>query len=326
LREFFVDNVDIRSELSEFDWQRATWTDDKLIAASPFRYDRTPSFYVYLRDTPTAPAGSWGDSGAYDDEWAKGGFVKLLAFLRNETEQETLEYLRIKYGTFDVNNLTITPPALKLQRSRQPLSEALLAGYDVDYTYLSRRGIPPKIQRLMGVKFALRANAVVMPWRLPNGKLANVKYRKTRGKAFWYLPAVDAWPIRDLIYGIDVAHKRGIKQMALVEAEIDAMSVMAAGVFALATGGSTFNKRKAELILASPIEELIVITDNDKAGEKLREEIERELYGKIALRHGYVKGAKDVNEVLTTSGKAATRAIVEEAEKVRVTFHIRGFT
>ncbi|WP_333558500.1 hypothetical protein [Bacillus glycinifermentans] len=91
-------DVDIRYELEQFEWTRPTWTDERLLAASPFRYDRTPSFYVYLEDTATAKAGYWGDSGYYDAEYARGGFVKLLAFLREETEEETVEYLIDSYA------------------------------------------------------------------------------------------------------------------------------------------------------------------------------------------------------------------------------------
>jgi hypothetical protein len=38
--------VDIRTELEQFNWTRPKWSADKLIAASPFRYDKTPSFFV----------------------------------------------------------------------------------------------------------------------------------------------------------------------------------------------------------------------------------------------------------------------------------------
>ena len=75
-------NVDIQSELEVFEWSRPKWSESKLIACSPFRYDHSPSFFVNLDGDY---AGTWGDSGAYDDEWSKGGFIKLLSFLRRET-------------------------------------------------------------------------------------------------------------------------------------------------------------------------------------------------------------------------------------------------
>nr|MDF9458006.1 hypothetical protein [Bacillus pumilus] len=47
-------DVDIREELEQYEWDRPTWHADRLTAASPFRDDRTPSFYVYYEDTETA--------------------------------------------------------------------------------------------------------------------------------------------------------------------------------------------------------------------------------------------------------------------------------
>src|SRR5690606_7542370 len=93
-----IEPADIRTELGQYAWRRATWMDEKLVACSPFRADHTPSFYVFLRDTPTAPAGSWGDSGTGD----RGNFVRLIALLRGLSEDEAREYLKNQYGTEEV--------------------------------------------------------------------------------------------------------------------------------------------------------------------------------------------------------------------------------
>jgi hypothetical protein len=301
-------DVNIRNELEQFDWTRADWSADKLLAASPFRYDRSPSFYVYLEDTPSAPAGSWGDSGAYDADYAKGGFVKLLAFLRNETEEETADYLLSTYAaTCDGNNLTLNLPRLTIQRNRQPLNMYVETTVS---DYLSRRGITEEVQREYGV--GVHANAVVLPWRLPDGRLANVKYRKMFGKAFWYHKG--AWPIRNLVYGIDFAYKHRFMAAVYTEAEIDAQSAAVAGYCGVGNGGADFNASKRDMILRSPIERLIVMTDNDKAGEKLRAQIESELIGKITVAHAYVDSRyKDVNDQLVNAGVESVRAAIEGA-------------
>ena len=51
--------VDVEAELREFDWTRPTWNSDKLLAASPFRYDKSPSFFVRLEPYGEYPAGVW---------------------------------------------------------------------------------------------------------------------------------------------------------------------------------------------------------------------------------------------------------------------------
>lgn len=304
-------DIDVESELREFNWTRPRWTSDKLLAASPFRYDQTPSFFVRLESYGDYPAGTWSDSGAYDSEWASGGLVKLLSFLRNETYGETEEYLLNAYGfSQDTTDIKLIPPRLKIQRARQPLAEAEISGFSTDYSYLESRGISAEIQREAGVLYDTKSRAVVIPWRDPNGRICSVKYRTVYGKMFWYHRG--ATPTRELVYGIDLAeHKTAI----LCEAEIDALSWRQAGYAAIAIGGASFSEIQADIIKRSPIEELIIATDNDKAGEKLREQVERAINGYVRVRQAYIEGGfKDANEALCKRGVGALVNAVEQSE------------
>jgi DNA primase len=309
--------VDIRHELEQFNWVRPKWSNDKLIAASPFRYDKTPSFFVNFTGEY---AGCFGDSGAYDQEWASGNFAKLLSFLRNETYEETEEYLLGEYGATPggTDTITLRPVRLSIQRVRQLLSADILAQYTEDYTYLLNRGISERVQRQMGVLYDSRGKAAVIPWVGADGRLANVKYRKIYGKTFWYEKG--GRPIRELVYGINQAQSTTV----ICEAEIDAMSWMEAGYSAVAVGGASFNRWKRDVLLRSPIEELIIATDNDKAGGKLREEIETMMRGHVRIRQAYVTGdIKDANEALVKYGVQALRDSVDRAESA-ASLNVKG--
>jgi hypothetical protein len=325
IRSHSVD-VDVRTELEQFNWTRPKWSSDKLIAASPFRYDKSPSFFVNFNGEY---AGIWSDSGAYDQEWASGNFVKLLNFLRGqaggyETYEETEEYLLGEYGRQETSEtVTIRPVKLAIQRNRQPLNANILERYTEDYTYLKSRGISERVQRQLGVLYDRESKAAVIPWRSANKCLENVKFRTVYGKTFWYHKG--GRPIRELVYGIEQAQPTTI----ICEAEIDALSWMEAGYAAVAVGGASFNGWKRDLILRSPIEELIIVTDNDKAGGKLRREIETAMKGHVRVRQAYVCGgvasgtdfcAKDANEALIKYGAAALRGAVENAESVSSLF------
>lgn len=307
-------DIDVRTELEAFNWTRPRWSSDKLIAASPFRYDQTPSFFVRLEEHGDYPAGTWSDSGAYDSEWQSGNFVKLLAFLRNETYEETEEYLLASYGMpADGETVKLRPIRIKLQRGRQTLNGDVLRDFTSDYSYLKSRGISEEVQRQAGVLYHPQAQAAVIPWKLADDRLANVKYRKKRGKVFWYERG--AWPIRELVFGLDYSGPTTV----LCEAEIDALSFREAGFAAIAVGGASFNDWKRDLILRSPIEELIIATDNDKAGEKLRREVERSLSGKLRLRHAYIRpDCKDANEALVKYGVGPLKDAVDRSENVAV--------
>lgn len=297
--------IDVKAELSVFTWNRVTWTEDKLLAASPFRYDTHPSFYVWLRDNPTtrARAGDWVDSGASDPEYARGGIVKLLAFLRNETEEETRDYLRWKYGysgeiSGNVDDLTLdlsitlrAPP-----EPYKPLDARLLDEYRTPHPYLSSRGISEEVQRMFGTGYSARHRAVTIPWHNVDGTLANVKFRRVTEKTFWYVKGGRA--IREMIYGLHIVYERRLKRVVLVESEIDAMYLWAAGVPAVAVGGSAFSDEKAELLRKSPVEELRIATDNDEAGAKLKAQVFEKMAGYCELYDVAIPSEyKDMNDV-----------------------------
>ncbi|WP_142336544.1 toprim domain-containing protein [Bacillus toyonensis] len=307
-------NVDIEYELRQHIWTNERWSSDKLMAASPFRYEHTPSFFVNLDGNYS---GTWKDSGAFDNEWESGNFTKLLSYLRNETYEETEEYLLEMYGVeYGYDNLVLKPPKFRIDNGRKALNFGRLQEYAYRHPYLGQRGISEEVQRQMKIGYDRFRQSVVIPWFDTNGRLANIKYRKVSSKVFWY--EKDGKPIGDLIYGLHLAYKRNIKRAVYCEAEIDAMSFMMAGFLGLANGGSSFNQRKAEQILKSPIEELVIVADNDLAGEKLRKELEKYLNGKIRLTNGYVSGYKDANEALVKEGKGSLISIVDGMKPVQL--------
>ncbi|MCD9024365.1 toprim domain-containing protein [Cohnella silvisoli] len=291
--------IDVRAELADFPWIRATWSDTRLIAASPWRYDRQPSFYVILDEDDPA-YGSWGDSGADDPEFQRGGIVRLLAFLRDETIGETLEYLRDKYGGHGEeksDELALNLPKLYVPDKPRVtrIDSAILDAYRFRSPYLGSRGISEEVQRLMSIGYDRQRRAVTIPWFNADGSLGNVKYRRTDSKTFWYERG--GRPIREMVYGINITYERKLKRAAIVEAEVDALTLMSAGIFAIATGGTALNREKAELILRSPIEELMLFRDRDAAGRAWRNRIVAELKGAIDLRVANVaRPYKDVNE------------------------------
>lgn len=288
-------------ELQNYKWEKECWSSDKFIACSPFRDDPTPSFYVWLEDSPrsNARAGDWGDYGAADEEWRRGSFPKLLAYLRQETEEETREYLRYTYETewTSEDEITLTPPKLAVSTTRKPLDIRLLDQYAYRHPYLAGRGISEAVQRAYRVGYDRARQSVTIPWFLPDGKrLANVLYRSINSKVFWYEQG--GWPIREMLFGMDIAYRRKAKRVGLCEAPIDAMFLASCGIPAVAVGGTAFNEAKRDLIIRSPIEEVILFTDNDAPGEEMKRKVIEMLSGYVGLRDvTYPDGCKDPCDV-----------------------------
>ena len=292
-------DIDIETELREFDWTRARWTADKLQAASPMRYDQTPSFFVNLDGEY---AGTWSDSGAYDSEWASGNFTKLLAFLRQETYEEAEDYLLETYGIpTDGKRREFRLPPIRPPKPFEALPESLVT--PAFSRYLERRGIGQTTQSAYGVGYGKQRGFTALPWRTPDGRLANVMYRATRGKVFFYEKG--GTPRRKLVYGIDVVKRKNARVAAVCEAPIDALSwyeASAGEIVGIAAGGVTLSQEQADLIKRSTIETIILAGDNDKAGAKFNTECERKLRGYVRLARAEYCDKKDANAVLTANG------------------------
>src|SRR5699024_3685488 len=125
------------------------WQSDKLIASSPFRDDRAPSFFVNLSGEL---AGVWGDSGALDYEYASGNFVKLIALLRGISYEESSDYLIEKYGALyeikpdepiRLRPISLREPVRQVKTLDNPITQAVSP-------YLLKRGITEEGQRQAG--------------------------------------------------------------------------------------------------------------------------------------------------------------------------------
>lgn len=296
IRNHKVD-VDIAAELAEYDWgYNAKWTADKLIAASPFRDDSTPSFFVNLNGKY---AGSFGDSGAYDDEYKSGDFTKLLAYLRAESREETERYLIDSYGILYEDSDDIRLPDIRLIQRNSTVELPSETVTEAISPYLTRRGISPDVQRIYGVGYgAAHKGFTAIPWHSADGRLANIKYRSTSGKKFFFEKG--ATPVRSLVYGLDIVNQNREEMAIICEGEIDVMSWRTAGIAAIGIGGSSISREQIDAIKRSSIKRLGLGGDNDAAGQSLNEQVRRGLEGYVELYSVDYESLNDANEVLKT--------------------------
>lgn len=288
--------MNLQDVIEQYSWRNPRWHSGKLEASSPGRPgDDRPSFRV-ITDPDDPAFGCWVDSGASDPHRRRGGPVQLLAMLRGISEEEARRILTEseRDGPADYITLHLREPTAKAQP--KPLDITLLDRYSTHTSdYLTDRGISPEVQALFRTGYYPQNRAVTIPWFDAAGRLQTIKYRTTYAKRFWY--AKGGVPVRDLMYGIDVIHQRGIKRAVCLESEIDALYLWSIGVPAIATGGAAFNEKKRDLILRSPIETLVLLRDNDAAGRAWRNEIAESLRERLRLEIALVpRGFKDPTE------------------------------
>ena len=309
--------IDIASELSDYRFDNARWAADKLIASSPFRDDRAPSFFVNLSGEL---AGAWGDSGALDYEYASGNFVKLIALLRGISYEESADYLIEKYGALyeikpdepiRLRPISLREPVRQVKTLDNPITQAVSP-------YLLKRGISEEVQRQAGVGYDEQYRGfTAIPWMTEGGDIATVFYRRTAGKQFFY--NAEGTPKSRLVYGIDRAQERAV----IVEGPIDALSWETAGMSAIAVGGASLSRDQAEIIKRSRIKRLYLGGDNDRQGAKLNEQVADEMRGYAELLTINYNEEKDANAVLVRQGVSGLRSIIREAEPLRA-IHLRA--
>lgn len=306
-------DVDIENELRQYSWDRERWTSDKLIACSPFRQDNSPSFFVNLE------SGGWGDSGGIG-EYANGNLMSLIGYLRGTSPYEAGEYLIDKYGALyditgdsegDVTLRVATPKiSTKTQFTKEISGEHVIQAVS---PYVTTRGISDDVQRKFAIGYGEgHRGFTAIPWYTVDGRLANVKYRSTSDKRFFY--EANATSVNTLVYGIDAA--RGNVEVVIVEGEIDALSWWTAGIPAVALGGAHINDIQSEMIAREGFKRIYLGGDNDKQGRKLDKLLTDKL-GKYAEIYEIDYGEyKDANEALKAVGTNELYRMVKHSNEV----------
>jgi hypothetical protein len=285
-------DVDLVDELQSYHWERERWTDDKLTACSPFRYDKSPSFFVNLTDIGTLEvAGSWKDSGG----GTSGNFVDLMAHLMETDYDSALEYLLDKYAPVAYEEATKLHP----WKSLKPFKPLTLEGDDFSgYLKVSRKISYVTQERLGCVGYD---TSVAFPWKSPMGDIMAIKYRSVSSKVFQY--EKDGYRINQLLFGIDQVYTSKATTLWICEAEIDALTVWENGYAAVALGGSSISNRQAEMILQSGVERVVIASDNDKAGKDLARKIKKKLYSLTLYNVKWDLEGDDINAYYLREGK-----------------------
>ncbi|MFR7272426.1 toprim domain-containing protein [Streptococcus pneumoniae] len=288
--EYDID-VDIREELSYFDWHRANPKGNEMLACSPFRDEHTPSFAVNLE------TGLWQDFGGFGSQ-SKGNIITLLSYLRNETPSEIEEYLLDKYGIdlSDVDKLELNIDFNIDNVINTVISNEDYRKYAFRSPYLEKRGISEKVQRAFRIGYDKSSKAVSFPWQDINGNIVNIKFRSTTSKQFFYYPK--GQQLRNHIYGLHFIYRLKSEIVFLVESEIDALYLWTHGFPAIAIGGSKISDKRKQLLLRSPIKRLVLATDNDAVGNEIREKVTEMLIGsKEIYEIHFPENVKDVNDL-----------------------------
>ena len=261
----------------------------------PFHEEKTPSFVVSRAKNIYKCFGSCS---------AQGDSIEFVMKYKSVTFTEAIQILAKKYN-IEIENTT-PQPKREYKRPQQPK----FALSDLALTYLSSRKISPEICQQFKVStttewmFKAKAEVECICFNYFRGdELINIKYR-AKDKDFKL--AKDA----ELIF-YNLNSLKSVKSAVIVEGEIDALSVAQSAlekgkkiaVVSVPNGANVNGIAKLEYVdncykEFEHLEQIVIFTDNDDAGKKLRDELGRRFgYHRCLMVTNYF-GFKDANEIL----------------------------
>lgn len=273
------------------------------VACCPYHDEKTPSFSVSPVKNIYKCFGC-GKSG--------NGITFLM-------EHQRMSFIEAIKWVAEKNNIQIEEEFVKKSPIKpQPRLELLNKEF---IEYFEKRGISNNTLLRFGVTESLEwmpkakkeVRSVCFNY-IRESEIINIKFRASNKD---FKMSKDAELI---LYNLDAIKDEEI--ICITEGEIDCMSVFEAGFYNVVSvpNGAAANGNNQRLEYLNNCwnyftnkTKVILMTDNDTAGNKLREELARRIgYGKCYLVD-YIEGCKDANDVLVKHGKVALANMIESA-------------
>lgn len=171
--------------------------------------------------------------------------------------------------------------------------------------YLHMRGLANWIPDAYKLGYDRADKTVLFPVRDMQGRVVFYKGRSIAGKHFYNAKEVDK---SSLVFGLyelcNGSFSQGIatpdSEIWITESEIDALSLISYGKFAVAIMGSHISEAQCRELELSPFRKFVIATDNDDAGRKGASQIKRLLIPK-GFRFTNLRwhtDLKDINDLI----------------------------
>lgn len=274
------------------------------VACCPFHSEKTPSFTVSHSKGiyKCFGCGASGDAIQFLMDYSRMNYVQAIRHIAERyniaIEEETKEYIK--------------PPA-RLEKLQQDTIK-YFEQRGISNNTLLRFGITECVEWMPEAKAEVRAICFNY---IRDGELINIKYR-AKGKDFKLHKNAEL-----AFYNLDAIS--GESEAVICEGEIDCLSLYEAGIFnavSVPNGAGTGNQQLKYLDNCWTYFEdktrVIIFTDNDTAGIKLKNELTRRLGVERCYFVHPVEGCKDANDILLKHGKEFLKELVHNAKPLPI--------
>lgn len=242
----------------------------------PFHNDTNPSFAIN-EDT-----GLWICHGCGE----KGNFAQLAERLGSETPTRSVS---------DVLN--------KIHQLRQPpepplrYADEYLSQFIDDQGYWKSRGLRPESIKKFQLGFDPITHFATIPIRDHKNLLMGVIRRATRNDQRPKYLYPSGFPKAEDLFASWLPHRGDV---CLVEGALDAIALWEIGFPAFAIYGSHLSYQQANLLYRLGVKSVTVLTDNDIAGRRARDQIVSVLSGMLVKIPYWPDGVKDPLDLTPT--------------------------
>lgn len=275
-------------------------------ASCPFHNESTPSFTV----SPTKGifkcfgCGRSGDGIAFVMEHEKMAYIDAIRFIATK--------LNIEMEEMDDKRGPVEKPAPRLEKLGSKSLAFLEGQRKISNNTLLRLKITEAIEWMPKAK---KEVTTICFNYYRDEQLINIKFR---GPDKDFKMAKNAELI---FYNLDAL--KGEKECVIVEGEIDVASMHESGIFnsvSVPNGASAKGEMRLEYLdncfdAFLGMEKIILATDNDEPGRRLRTELARRLGTERCYQVDWPQGCKDTNDVLVKVGPDAVRQLVAKAKE-----------
>jgi twinkle protein len=282
------------------------WNGRQLKGLCPFHSEDTPSFI-------------WNKKAHSFKCFGCGRTYDIIDYY---TEHEGLNFIEAVERLFnevgEVYDFETEIASNRKKEYRYPIAEENKSISKIE-KYLKLRGISKATIDYAGVKEDSKGN-IVFEYRDQYGQLLLVKYRPARklkksDNKTWCQKNADTVPI---LYGMDKVNTS--KPLLICEGEIDRLAVIESGwknVVSVPFGANNYHWIEYNWDWLEQFDEIIIWSDNDEAGEKMRKEVVPRL-GEWRCKY-VVSRYKDINIHLYKEGPESVYKAIENAKEVPIT-------
>ncbi len=274
-------------------------------ASCPFHKENTPSFVVSLRD------------GAYLGKCFGCGIGPLNVFqFVQKTDKcsftEAVKRVKQEIGTWHQNQDSVDKvfkPLSDTQKQYTTLTseqwrvaeDGLMRSKD-GREFLASRGIDYETAKRLRIGYLDTVNAMPGGWigfpRIKNGLIVEVKYRSVKEKKFTRMKGTRTTEL------FNAETIDPLESLYVVEGEIDALTLEAAGYHAVSIPNATAAitpEMRAAITMADSV---ILAGDSDAVGKEVMIKLWNELQDRTYMLH-WPTGMKDANETLMSYAKGS---------------------